>query len=83
MTTYRLLYARILRLGVNEPVDPNTEPHYFRRRSAGSRSPYINWFLVTDKTVQAPTEWRTLEGITKFLDSNPSLREQFDIVEVS
>lgn len=84
MTTYRLLYARIATIGGTVPVDHNDNPLYFRRRGRDKRHGWLTWHLVNGENARfRPTEWRTLDGITQFLDANPTLAEQFDIAEVS
>lgn len=85
MSTYRLRYARIVRVGGSEPVDPNATPLYFRRRTKTKYEwwPGVKWFLVSDEHIQTATEWRTLEGIKAFLADNPLLNETFDIEEIN
>ena len=81
MTAYRLRYARIATLAGLVPVESEVA-HYFRRTGRDRRHGWVVWQLVGDFNHRPATEWRTLEGVTKFLDANPSLREEFDIVEV-
>lgn len=81
MTTYRLLYARTAKVGGYVPADTEV-PHFLLSRGKDRRHGWLNWCVVNADHMQKPTEWRTLDGVTKFLDANPTLREEFDIVKV-
>ena len=75
-TTYRLRFRG------QTTRHPDAAPLYFRRTGRDRRHGWLRWQAVDDTCVQSPTEWRTLQGVIGFIEANPYIAEQFDIVEV-
>jgi len=74
--TYRLRY-------LPDPRYPDAPALYFRRTGRDRRRGWLLWHVVTGDTFQQPTTWRTLEGVTGFIEANRWVTEHFEIVEVT
>lgn len=76
MTTYRLRYRNAY---MGTPDKPSSL--YYRRRSKDPRHGYLRYWVV--EADRRPTEWRTLDGISGWVEAHPTLLENFEIVEVT